>query len=81
MEYTYQTKGTCSRQITLDIQDGILKSVSFEGGCSGNLQGISALVEGMPVEDVVKKLEGIKCGKRPTSCPDQLSCALRELGY
>jgi uncharacterized protein (TIGR03905 family) len=76
--YTYKTKGVCSRSIKLEIEDGILKSAIFEGGCNGNTSGISKLVEGMQVDDVIKKLKGIKCGFRPTSCPDQLANALEE---
>ncbi len=75
---TYTTKGTCSKAIDFDIVDGVVRNVSFTGGCNGNTQGVSALVEGMPVEEVVKRLEGIKCGPRPTSCPDQLAKALKE---
>lgn len=77
MKYTYKTKGTCSREITFDLQDGIVKDVSFFGGCNGNLQGISKLVEGEKAEDVIKRLEGIKCGFKQTSCPDQLAAALK----
>jgi uncharacterized protein (TIGR03905 family) len=73
---TYKTKGTCSRSIEFDVEDGILKSVQFVGGCDGNLQGISKLVRGMKVEDVIEKLKGIDCGGKGTSCPDQLSKAL-----
>ncbi len=78
MNYTYKTKGVCSRSIKLEIEDGILKSVIFEGGCNGNTSGISKLVEGMKVEDVIAKLKGINCGFRSTSCPDQLAKALEE---
>lgn len=78
MKYTYKTKGTCSREITFELQDGIVKNVSFFGGCNGNLQGISKLVEGEKAEDVIKRLEGIKCGFKQTSCPDQLAAALKE---
>ena len=77
MEISYKTKGVCSRLINIDVEDGIVKKVKFEGGCNGNTKGISALVEGMPVEDVIKRLEGIKCGFRDTSCPDQLAKALK----
>lgn len=75
---TYQTKGTCSTQIDLDVVDGIVKNVKFTKGCNGNLQGISKLVEGMKAEDAIEKLRGIKCGFKPTSCPDQLSYAIEE---
>ncbi|MCL2125732.1 MAG: TIGR03905 family TSCPD domain-containing protein [Oscillospiraceae bacterium] len=75
----YKTSGTCSRAIEVDAADGVIKSVVFIGGCEGNLQGISRLVEGMSVSEAVSRLEGIRCGRRPTSCPDQLAKALREL--
>lgn len=78
MTYTYRTSGTCSTQIDLELEDGIIQSVAFTGGCNGNLQGISRLVAGMPAEEAVRKLEGIQCGYKPTSCPDQLSKALKE---
>lgn len=78
MKFTYKTKGVCSSSIELEIDDGIVKSVKFTGGCNGNLQGIGSLVEGMEVDDVIKKLSGIKCGFKGTSCPDQLAKALRE---
>lgn len=78
MEYTYRTSGTCSRSITFDIEDGVVRNVRFEGGCNGNLKGIGAIVDGMKVEDVINKLSGIRCGFKSTSCPDQLAQALRE---
>lgn len=78
MTYTYKTWGTCSTQIDLDLEDGIIRSVSFTGGCNGNLKGISQLVAGMPAEEAIEKLQGTLCGGKPTSCPDQLSKALRE---
>ncbi|MDE6302361.1 MAG: TIGR03905 family TSCPD domain-containing protein [Clostridia bacterium] len=78
MEYTYHTKGTCSMQIKFDINDGIVTNVRFLGGCNGNLQGISKLVDGMHVDDIERKLKGIKCGYKQTSCPDQLANAVRE---
>lgn len=81
MTYTYKTKGTCCSHIELDVEDGIIKEVAFWNGCNGNLQGISRLVKGMQVEQVIKLLEGIRCGMRPTSCPDQLCQALHEMGY
>ena len=74
----YKTKGTCSTNIHFEVEDGKVKNVSFTGGCNGNLKGISALVEGMKVEDVIDKLEGTTCSFKPTSCPDQLSKALKE---
>ncbi len=73
---TYKTKGTCSREIQFDVEDDLLKNVRFIGGCDGNLKGISMLVKGMKVPDVIEKLRGIDCGGRGTSCPDQLSKAL-----
>ncbi len=78
MEFSYITKGVCSRRILLDIEDGIINNVRFEGGCNGNTKGISALVVGMKAEDVIKRLEGIKCGFKNTSCPDQLAQAVKE---
>jgi uncharacterized protein (TIGR03905 family) len=76
MNYSYKTKGTCSVQIDFDIIDGKVSNVTFLGGCNGNLKGISALVEGMTPEQVIEKCKGIKCGFKPTSCPDQLALAL-----
>ena len=78
MRYVYTTKGTCSRQIIVDLDGDTIKNVEFVGGCSGNTQGISAIVKGMKVNDVIEKFSGITCGPRPTSCPDQLSNALVE---
>lgn len=77
MKYSYKTMGTCSSRIDFEIDGDILKSVQFTGGCNGNLKGIAALVEGMRVEDVIKRLEGTKCGFKQTSCPDQLATALK----
>lgn len=79
MKYSYRTSGTCSSQIDLEVEDGILKDVCFTGGCNGNLKGISALVKGMKIEEVISRLEGIRCGYKPTSCPDQLCQALRAI--
>ena len=76
---TYKTKGTCSTLIDIEVNDGIIESVQFTGGCNGNLKGICALVKGMKVEDAIEKLEGIRCGMKPTSCPDQLAQALKSL--
>ncbi len=78
MQFQYKTKGTCSQMITFDIEEGKLKNVKFFGGCNGNLKGIGALVEGMDVDEVISKVEGIRCGAKETSCPDQLSKALKE---
>ncbi len=75
---TYKTSGVCSREINFEIVDGKLYNVSYVGGCNGNLKGIGKLVEGLSVTDVIAKLEGIQCGGRPTSCPDQLSRALKQ---
>ena len=77
MKYTYRTQGTCSQAIEFEIEDGIVKNVQFYGGCNGNTQGVSILVEGMKAEDVIAKLEGIRCGFKATSCPDQLAKAIR----
>ncbi len=78
MQYEYKTKGTCSRSILFDIENGKVKNVQFIGGCNGNLKGIGALVEGMDVQDVISRVEGIHCGMKSTSCPDQLAQALKE---
>ena len=75
--YTYTPRGVCSRGITFDLEDGTVKNVRFEGGCSGNTQGVARLVEGMPAEEAIRRLAGIRCGFKPTSCPDQLAQALR----
>jgi len=77
MEYTYKTSGTCSREIAFEIDGGKVKNVQFFGGCNGNLKGIGALVEGMDVDDVIRRVEGIRCGMKSTSCPDQLAQALK----
>ncbi len=76
MTYEYQTRGTCSRRIIVDVENEIVNSVRFVGGCHGNTQGIAKLVEGMTVDEVIEKLEGIDCGGKGTSCPDQLAKAL-----
>ena len=78
MEFTYKTSGTCSREIHFEVENGKVKNVRFVGGCNGNLQGIGALVEGMNVDDVIARIDGISCGGRPTSCPDQLARALKQ---
>lgn len=74
----YKTKGTCSRGIHVEIEDGIVTDVKFDGGCNGNTKGVASLAIGMKAEEVVERLSGIKCGLKPTSCPDQLSEALKE---
>ena len=74
----YKTSGTCSREIHFEVVDGKITGVKFVGGCNGNLQGISKLVEGMDVNEAIKRLEGISCNGRPTSCPDQLARALKQ---
>lgn len=75
----YKTKGTCSTMIDVELKDGVIDSVKFTGGCNGNLQGISALVKGMKPEEAISRLNGIRCGFKPTSCPDQLAHALEEM--
>ena len=77
-QYTYKTAGTCSKEIIFEIEDGIIRSVKFVGGCPGNTQGVAILCKDRPVNEVISLLEGIKCGPRPTSCPDQLAKALKE---
>ena len=74
----YRTKGVCSRMIKLELDGDTIRSVEFVGGCSGNTQGVARLVEGMKVDDAIARIEGNKCGTRPTSCPDQLAQALRQ---
>ncbi len=75
----YKTKGTCSREIHIETDGDIIKNVEFVGGCNGNTQGIASLVTGMKIDDVISKTEGISCNGRGTSCPDQLSKALKEV--
>ena len=77
MEFAYKTKGVCARNIFIDVEGDTIKSVRFDGGCNGNTKGISSLVEGMKVDEVFEKLEGIKCGCKDTSCPAQLAEALK----
>jgi uncharacterized protein (TIGR03905 family) len=77
MQYTFKTKGTCAQMISFDVEDNKLSNVQFYGGCNGNLKGIGSLVEGMNIDDVISRLEGIKCGMKQTSCPDQLAAALK----
>ena len=78
MQFECKTKGTCSQRIYFRIEDGKVYDVEFLGGCNGNLQGIGKLVEGMEVDEVISRLEGIRCGMKPTSCPDQLATALKK---
>ena len=78
MRYSYKTKGTCSTQIDFDLNGDVVSIVSFTGGCNGNLKGICSLVDGLTVEQIESKLKGTKCGFKQTSCPDQLSIAVRE---
>lgn len=78
MKFTYRPKGVCSQQMEIDVEDGKLVSLKVLGGCSGNLQGISKLVEGMEIDEVISRLDGIHCGFKNTSCPDQLAKALRQ---
>lgn len=78
MNYTYKTKGTCSQGIEFEIVDNKIHNVQFIGGCSGNTQGVSRLIEGMDVNEAISRIEGIRCGFRPTSCPDQLATALKQ---
>ncbi len=75
----YKTKGTCSRQVNVEVEDGVITDCAFVGGCSGNTQGVASLVIGMKADDAINKLKGIKCGFKSTSCPDQLSLALEKL--
>lgn len=78
MHYEYKTKGTCSQKILFDLEDGKIHNVEFISGCNGNLQGIGRLVEGMDAREVIDRISGIRCGMKPTSCPDQLATALRK---
>lgn len=78
MKFTYRPKGVCSQQMDIDVENGKLVSLKVLGGCSGNLQGISKLVEGMEIDEVISRLDGIHCGFKNTSCPDQLAKALRQ---
>lgn len=78
MEHIYHPRGVCSREMQVEVEDGIIRQVKVIGGCDGNLKGISKLLVGMRAEDAIEKLEGIRCGFKNTSCPDQLSKALRE---
>ena len=75
----YITQGTCSKEIDIELKDGVIDSVQFTGGCHGNLQGVSALVKGMAAQEAISKLKGIRCGAKQTSCPDQLARALEQM--
>ena len=77
MQYTYKTKGTCSQMISFDVEDNKVSNIKFFGGCNGNLKGIAALVEGMDMDECIARVEGITCGMKSTSCPDQLAQALK----
>lgn len=79
MRLQYKTEGVCSRQINIEVENGIVESVEFIGGCNGNAKGISKLVKGMKVDDVIEKLKGVTCGYKNTSCPDQLATALLKM--
>lgn len=78
MTITYRPKGVCSRLMRVEVENGIIRKVEAQGGCSGNLQGISRLLVGMPVQQAIERMEGVRCGSKPTSCPDQLAKALRQ---
>ena len=78
MQYSYKTRGTCASRITFDLEDNKVHNVQFTGGCSGNTQGVAALVEGMDVDEAISRMRGIRCGSKPTSCPDQLATALEQ---
>ena len=78
MTITYRPKGVCSRLMQVEVEDGIIRKVEVQGGCNGNLQGISRLLVGMPVQQAIERMEGVRCGGKPTSCPDQLAKALRQ---
>ena len=80
MQFKYRPKGVCSQMMDIEIEDGKIKKLKVSGGCSGNLQGISRLVEGMEVQEVIRRLEGVRCGFKNTSCPDQLAQALKQCG-
>ncbi|WP_077534281.1 TIGR03905 family TSCPD domain-containing protein [Massiliimalia massiliensis] len=79
MNYTYKPSGVCSRQIDIEVDGDTIKEVRFTGGCAGNTTGIASLVKGQKVDDVISRLEGIHCGFKPTSCPDQLAKALKKM--
>lgn len=74
---SYSPRGVCSRHIDIDVENGVIRSVTFTGGCAGNTQGVARLLVGMTVTEAIERLEGIRCGAKPTSCPDQVAAALR----
>lgn len=78
MKYQYTPAGVCSKHIELDIEDGIIRDISVTGGCHGNLQGVASLLRGMPAAEAIARLEGIRCGQKATSCPDQIAKAIKE---
>ena len=78
MQFEYKTKGTCSQQIIFEVEEGKVRNVQFIGGCNGNLKGICSLIEGMDVDEIISRIDGIHCGMKATSCPDQLAQALKE---
>lgn len=78
MSFQYRTKGVCARNITFDIVEGKVTNVQFEGGCSGNTKGVARLVEGMDAQEAIRRMEGIQCGFKGTSCPDQLAKAIKQ---
>lgn len=79
MTYEFSPRGVCSRQMIFEVEDGVVRDLKVIGGCHGNLQGIAALVKGMKIEDVISRLDGIRCGGKSTSCPDQFAQALKEI--
>ena len=79
MTIQYRPTGVCSHIMKIDVEEGVIQNLEVEGGCSGNLQGISALVKGMPVEEAIRRMDGIRCGRKKTSCPDQLAQALKSM--
>ena len=78
MSYSYRTKGVCAQMITFDVEDNKVRNVKFLGGCSGNTQGVARLIEGMDKDEAIARIEGIRCGMKKTSCPDQLATALKQ---
>lgn len=78
MTIQYTPRGTCSRRFQIEVEEGVIQSIQVEGGCDGNLQGLSSLLKGMKVEEAIQRMEGIRCGAKPTSCPDQMAQALKE---